>query len=100
MAPEQARGLAVDARTDIWSLGVALYEMVTTRAPFEGATTWDLIVSILEREPPPLAELSPDAPAELQRIITKALQKDREERYQTPKDLLGNLKSLKKELEL
>ena len=95
MSPEQARGLAVDGRTDIWSLGVVLYEMVTGRAPFEGATTSDVIVSILEREPLPLAQLSPEAPAELQRIVTKALRKDREERYQVIKDMLVDLKSLK-----
>src|SRR3989454_1834562 len=67
MSPEQARGLAVDARTDIWSLGVVIYEMLTGLVPFEGATTSDVIVSILEREPAPLAQFSPEAPAELQR---------------------------------
>ena len=77
-----------------------IYEMVTGRPPFEGATTSDVIVSILEREPPPLAQLSPEAPAELQRIISKALHKDREGRYQTAKDLLIDLKSLKQDLEL
>ena len=100
MSPEQARGLAVDRRTDVWSLGVVIYEMVTGRPPFQGATTSDVIVSILEREPPPLAELSPEAPAELQRIISKALNKDLEQRYQTAKDLLIEVRSLKQQLEL
>src|SRR6266850_244449 len=100
MSPEQARGLPVDARTDIWSLGVVIYEMVTGRPPFEGATTSDVIVSILEREPPPLAQPSSEAPAELQRIISKTLHKDREGRYQAAKDLMIDLKSLKQDLEL
>jgi len=100
MSPEQVRGLAVDARTDIWSLGVVIYEMVTGRPPFEGATTSDVIVSVLEREPPPFAQLSPEAPAELQRIISKALRKEREERYQVIKDMLVDLKNLKQDVEL
>ena len=87
MSPEQARGLVVDARTDIFSLGVVIYEMVAGRAPFGGATRSDLIVALLERDPPPLARFTPEAPAELERLVMKALAKDREERYQTAKDL-------------
>ena len=95
MSPEQARGLAVDARTDIWSLGCVLYEMVAGRAPFAGETTSDVIAAILEREPPPLTKLTGDVPAELEWIIRKTLRKDREERYQTARELVGDLRSLK-----
>jgi serine/threonine-protein kinase len=99
MSPEQARGLKVDGRTDVFSLGVVLYEMVAARAPFEGKTAADLIISIIEKEPAPLSRYSQDVPAELQRIVSKALRKDRETRYQTVKDLLIDLKSLREELE-
>ncbi len=100
MSPEQARGLAVDTRTDIFSLGIVIYEMVAGQAPFGGATKSDLIVALLERDPPPLARFTPEAPAELERLVMKALAKDREERYQTAKDLLIDLKRLKQKLDV
>jgi eukaryotic-like serine/threonine-protein kinase len=100
MSPEQARGLKVDARTDIFSLGIVLYELIAGRAPFEGATSMDVLAAILHFEPLPLRQHAPTAPAELQHIVSKALSKERDERYQTTKDLLLDLKSLKQELEL
>jgi TolB-like protein/Tfp pilus assembly protein PilF len=96
MSPEQARGLEVDARTDIFSLGVLIYEMVAGRLPFEGSNTNEIMASILsDKESQPLARYSKEVPAELERIVDKALRKNREERYQGIKDLALDLKSLK-----
>ncbi len=95
MSPEQARGLVVDARTDIWSLGVVLYEMLSGQAPFQGSTTSDVLVSVLEREPPLLTNLSSEVPETLEWIVTKALTKEREARYQTATELLSDLRRLK-----
>jgi non-specific serine/threonine protein kinase len=99
MSPEQARGFEVDARTDIWSLGCVLYEMIAAQQPFHAATTVDVMSGILSREPASLLPHLPEGPREYDRIVLRALRKDREERYQTIKDLLTDLKDLKRDVE-
>src|SRR6266404_9833 len=100
MSPEQARGKPVDARTDIFSFGVVLYEMLTVKHPFEGENAMDVSGAILHKEPAPIRQLLPDIPQDIERLINKTLRKDREERYQTAKDLLIDLKDARQELEV
>jgi len=98
MSPEQARGLSVDARTDIWSLGALLYEMIGGRPAFGGDTTSDVLVSVLERNPPSLALAIPGISETVEFIVLKALTKEREERYQTSREMLTDLRRVSQRL--
>ena len=93
MSPEQARGLELDARTDLFSLGVVLYELLAGCPPFSGESMADLFVAILEKEPVSLAHYVADVPAELERILRRCLMKQRGQRYQSAQELLADLKN-------
>ena len=99
MSPEQARGYEVDERADVWSLGCVLYEMVAGRQPFTGPTPSDVMAAVLQREPPPVGGRDASVPAELERITLKALAKEREERYQTAREMLLDLRRLRQRME-
>lgn len=100
MSPEQTRGQKVDARSDLWSLGVVLYEMLTCQRPFDGESIPDIFVAILERQPAPITESLANPPAQLEQLLDRLLAKDREQRYPSSAQLAAELKRLHHRLEL
>ncbi len=100
MSPEQARGLPVDARTDIWSLGVVIYEALAGRKPYSGDTAAEMINSVVGKSAAPLTRFAPDVPTALERIVARIMTKEREARYQTANELLTDLKKLRTNIEL
>ncbi len=99
MSPEQAKGERVDERTDIFSFGAVIYEMIAGKTPFAGESVSERFANLINAEPPPLADFSADVPDELQRIVSKMLEKNKTERFQTTKNLLADLKNLQKRLD-
>jgi eukaryotic-like serine/threonine-protein kinase len=100
MSPEQAKGQEVDERTDIFSLGAVIYEMLAGKAPFAGDSMPETFANLINTEPQPLSHFAANVPDELQRIVTKALRKNQDQRYQTMKDLMTDLRDLRESLTL
>jgi len=97
MSPEQARGLPVDARTDLFSFGIVLYELLTGKPPFEGQTHMDTLTSIIHSRPTPVTESNPGVPVELERILGKCMEKEPRDRYQDTRDLVVDLRRLRRD---
>ena len=98
MSPEQVKAKTLDARTDLFSFGAVLYEMATGRLPFEGASSGEICEAILHQQPAAISSLNPDFPAGLELIVRKALEKDRELRYQHASDMRTDLQRLKRDI--
>ena len=99
MSPEQARGEPVDHRSDLFSFGVMLYEMASGQRPFKGKSELDSLSATISKDPPPLSETGQDIPAEMERVVRKAMEKEPERRYQDAADLAADLKNLKRDLD-